>query len=52
MKKFYIKIHEIHEGIYIDADEISETYERLVFFKNNEKIAEIKEWDYWLEFFE
>lgn len=52
MKQFYVKIHETHEGLYIDAEEIFEDGNRLCFYKDDERIAVIKEWDYWLEVFE
>lgn len=51
MKNFYIQINE-DDGLCIIADELSEKDERLVVFKNNEKIAEIKTWYYWREVLE
>ena len=48
MKEYYIKIENQGEALRIKADEISYNEDGLMLFLNDEPIACIKTWTYWV----
>ena len=48
MKEFYVKT-SCDDAMFIKADFLKEDNDHLFFYKDDEIIAEIKEWYYWLE---